>query len=95
MSYDWTCCRCGRAEDRTLDARGKVKVELRPYGPDGAPICFECAMKPANIGDVKRRFVGLLAFAGDAALLTEAGPVKAPDSMRREEPSQENPGDDL
>lgn len=38
-----TCCKCGRANDRTLNERGKFTVELRPYGPGGAPICFECA----------------------------------------------------
>lgn len=37
------CCDCGRAPDRTRNDRGKFTVELRPYGPGGAPICFECA----------------------------------------------------
>ena len=41
MSY--VCCRCGRGNDRTLNGRGKFIVELRPYGPGGAPLCFECA----------------------------------------------------
>lgn len=38
-----TCCKCGRANDRTLNERNKFTVELRPYGPGGADICFECA----------------------------------------------------
>jgi hypothetical protein len=37
------CHYCGRDEDHTLNERGKMTVELRPYGPGGAPICFECA----------------------------------------------------
>ena len=37
------CCTCGRAEDHTIGERGKFKCELRPYGPGGADICFQCA----------------------------------------------------
>lgn len=37
------CCVCRRLPDRTLNERGKYTVELRPYGPGGAPICVECA----------------------------------------------------
>lgn len=31
------CCHCGTAD-----------AELRPYGPGGAPVCFDCGMKPEN-----------------------------------------------
>lgn len=35
-----TCCYCGGAEDE-IDQRGK-KIELRPYGPKGAWLCYGC-----------------------------------------------------
>lgn len=37
-----SCCDCGRTHNFPA-APGTVKVELRPYGPGGAPICYECA----------------------------------------------------
>jgi hypothetical protein len=76
------CCYCKRAEDKTLNEERMFKVELRPYGPNGVPICFECAMRPDRKRETKRQFTGRLAFAGDVALLTEAGPVAAPKALR-------------
>ena len=48
------CCACDRPElpDRE-DSRGET--ELRPYGPDGALICFGCAMKTENRAEADRR----------------------------------------
>ena len=38
------CYVCGRARwDWTLTERRARIVELRPYGPDGADVCLECA----------------------------------------------------
>lgn len=37
------CCVCGSS-----------KEELRPYGPDGAPICFPCATTPAREAATKK-----------------------------------------
>ena len=34
-----SCCDCG--------VEGKPG-DLRPYGPGGAPICYDCGMKPEN-----------------------------------------------
>lgn len=55
MSAADICCSCGRPElpDRE-DLRGET--ELRPYGPNGALICFGCAMKPENRAEADRRF---------------------------------------
>lgn len=58
------CCHCGSSES-----------ELRPYGPNGAPVCFDCAMKPENKRNTEVQFAGRLALAGDVAMLTEAGPA--------------------
>lgn len=39
------------------DFCGKI-VELRPYGPNGEPVCFACAMKDEE--SAKRQFLRLL-----------------------------------
>jgi len=71
------CLHCKRAEDRSPDERGMMRVELRPYGPGGALICFECAMHPKRLRETKRQFAGRLAVAGKVALLTDEGPAPA------------------
>lgn len=38
MSTDDRCCQCGKINAQLLPAD-----DLRPYGPDGAPICHRCA----------------------------------------------------
>jgi pentose-5-phosphate-3-epimerase len=38
---------------------GKVE-ELRPYGMNGAKICFDCGMKPENIEDTEKAFDDVL-----------------------------------
>lgn len=40
-----------------------AKDELRPYGPDGKRVCFDCGTKPENMEETERRFVNL--FHGD------------------------------
>jgi hypothetical protein len=35
-------------------------AELRPYGKDGAAICFECAMKPENMATTKEMLAKLM-----------------------------------
>lgn len=46
-----TCCYCNKNFD---------DVECRPYGIDGRPSCFVCAMLPDNRPETDRQFV--LAF---------------------------------
>ena len=46
------CAYCGALE------------ELRPYGKNGARICYPCATKPENKAETERRFARLLGFAG-------------------------------
>lgn len=48
---------------------GKVD-ELRPYGKDGAKICFECGMKPENYETTVEAFTAVL--QGDTEKPTEA-----------------------
>lgn len=60
------CCHCGREEDRTLNERGKFTVALRPYGPGGAPICFECAFATPQAESQTKRAFGALLDAHDA-----------------------------
>lgn len=55
------CCDCNRKEDKSLNEKGKMKVELRPYGPGGQDICFECAMgSPERKKQVEESFGALL-----------------------------------
>lgn len=63
------CCYCPKATD------------LRPYGPGGAPICFQCATaSPEREAELKANF-GLLLNANEAVspsgatVLTADGPV--------------------
>lgn len=66
------CCVCGRAEDFTLNEHGMLTVELRPYGPGGADICFECALAtPEARAQTEHAFAALL----DATRQISDGPV--------------------
>jgi hypothetical protein len=47
----------------TCETCGK-RAELRPYGPNGARVCFDCGMKPDNRANLTRRtaeYLGLSA----------------------------------
>jgi hypothetical protein len=44
-------------EHEVCELCGK-KAELRPYGPNGESICFDCGMKDEKI--TKKKFFGLL-----------------------------------
>jgi hypothetical protein len=66
------CCYCHQPN-------GKGKHELRPYGPDGADICFGCMTStPEREAAAGRRFGALLDEANATtgkALATEEGPI--------------------
>lgn len=70
---DAICCSCRRPElsDRD-DPRGNT--ELRPYGPGGALICFDCAMRPEHRAEADRRFDAAL-DAAEAASVADGGTV--------------------
>jgi len=55
---------------------GKEDNELRPYGPKGSMVCFECAMAtPEREKETERNFVAQLEAAGPIAVVgTEVGP---------------------
>jgi hypothetical protein len=38
---------------------GKIS-ELRPYGENGAKMCFDCGMKPENLATTERTFDRIL-----------------------------------
>lgn len=60
------CCACGQPElPDQEDSRGNT--ELRPYGPNGALICFICAMKPDNRAETDRQLDKALSAAEDAS----------------------------
>jgi hypothetical protein len=72
------CSVCHRAEDHSLDAREKFKIELRPYGTSGGLICFDCATDPTRIEATRANLGRILDNAQritKAALLTPDGPV--------------------
>lgn len=61
-----TCCACGKsALPDQEDPRGLT--ELRPYGPEGTPICFVCAMKPEHRDEVQRQLDKAMDAAEDAS----------------------------
>jgi hypothetical protein len=80
-----TCRACGHAE-LSPDQDPARKTELRPYGPDGAPICFPCAMRPENLDEAVRQFTDKIAAAwkaGDGvAVLSKDGPQPARTSAK-------------
>lgn len=44
--------------------------EIRPYGPRGAMICFDCMMaSPEREAEAKRQFGAQLDACGDAAII--------------------------
>ena len=53
--------------------------DLRPYGPSGAMVCFECAMStPERKTDTERNFGLQLDHCGlDAVIGSEVGPYPA------------------
>jgi hypothetical protein len=53
-------------EKQQCDLCGKI-AELRPYGPNGEAICFECGMK--NIEVTQRKFAELTKDVTDIILL--------------------------
>lgn len=64
--------KCGTCER----PNGLGKRELRPYGPGGTNICFECATStPKANAEAKRQFGAKLKEAGPRSFLTEDGPL--------------------
>ena len=56
---------------------GPTDRELRPYGPNGANVCFPCAMAtPEREKETENQFVSQIVAAGpEVEIGTEAGPV--------------------
>ena len=49
--------------------------ELRPYGYQGAWLCFSCAMKPENKAQTEQQYLAQLDAAGPIAIIgEETGP---------------------
>ena len=51
-------------KSQQCDDCGEVK-ELRPYGPGGSVVCFQCAMKDED--EARRRFGALLDGSGETS----------------------------
>jgi hypothetical protein len=61
------CCVCSQPEQpEDQDPRGRH--DLRPYGPGGAPICYDCATRPEHEAAANAQFHALM----DAAEATAA-----------------------
>ncbi len=55
----------------------KVEYEpddLRPYGKDGADLCFQCGMKPEHFEEAKRRINARLDVCGNNVAFLHSGP---------------------
>lgn len=58
------CYLCHKAEE------DDPEVEIRYYGPKGAPICFDCMISnPAREAEAKRQFSAQLEGCGPVALI--------------------------
>lgn len=69
------CCKCSRRPNGTDDRR-----DLRPYGPGGKPICYDCAFaSPEATEETNRQFARLFDAAssrgGGIVILTDNGPI--------------------
>jgi hypothetical protein len=90
-----TCHYCGRAENFPA-ASGTEQVELRPYGPGGAPVCFECATATPEREKQAEQAFGVLLQGNEAispvgiAAITDKGLVPfdpwLPTSITQENP---------
>jgi hypothetical protein len=69
------CSICGATEDHSLDERGKRRVELRPYGREGADICFPCAISTPELATIADRAIAtkLVSAAALAASIGREG----------------------
>lgn len=58
---------------------GSATEELRPYGPNGAWVCFPCAMQtPEREAEAARQFSAQIAAAGPVVIIGEpTGPRPA------------------
>ena len=76
MNY---CCHCKRSEDYSLGEDGKYKVELRPYGPNGSFICFDCMISNTDLEKIARDNYTKRLDRADArtgaSLLASEGPI--------------------
>jgi hypothetical protein len=64
---------------------GTTEKELRPYGKDGADICYPCGMAPENIQETSRQFDRVMAKAEQEAGengVVEIGPGHPPRPMK-------------
>ncbi len=74
------CYDCGDSENFPRDTEKGRQVELRPYGPGGAQVCFQCMKKTPETEQSAQRNFGVQLDAnevvgGGATLLTSDGPV--------------------
>jgi len=72
------CYLCHKAEE------DDPEVELRPYGPNGAWLCFDCMIaSPEREAAAKAVFGAQLDAAGQVAVATRDGPVPHPSLGRK------------
>lgn len=74
--------------DKLLEARYccycEEQKDLRPYGPRGAMVCFDCAMStPDREAETERNFVVQLNACGNCAVIdgSNAGPYPVEHSI--------------
>ena len=84
------CGTCGRVEDRTLDERGKQKVELRPYGPGGTDICFQCAFATPDAEKQTKGAFGALLDASEAISPIGVAAIGEPTGPRPFDPREQS-----
>lgn len=71
------CHWCASEEGTPIEGM-EERVELRPYGPDGALVCFDCGMSEAHIEETNRnivRHLQTIVSSGHVPVVTDSGIV--------------------
>lgn len=72
MNIPERCCYCNRAE-------GECGAELRPYGPGGAWLCFDCmTASPDREAEAARQFHAQVDAAGQGSDVVVIGEQTGP-----------------
>ena len=62
---------------------GQDNEEVRPYGFQGAPLCWDCCLLDDMMPQASLSLTFQLLACGENALLGKYGPVPFPDDIRR------------
>ena len=71
------CHWCGSEQGSAIEGTDEV-VELRPYGPDAADVCFDCGTSPEHEAETNvtmLRYINAIVSSGHGIAITSEGIV--------------------